>query len=170
MDIHPLMQQFALFEGARVGRGPNHPTAPNLTIVDEVAAFLERYSFVQRDQGYVAFLESYAGASVLQAGTHVTVDILGFAGASICSHMFELEEDIIDEAGYFMYGYIILDNKPLGSKQISFGFDATQERQHGIYRYAYIGDGAAQKQWHWYCADFLEWLTRLIRYHGRLDD
>ena len=158
MNIHTLMTQFAQFEHAKIGRGPKHPTEPNVSLHTEVNTFLESYPFLRNDTGYIDFLECYAGASIFNQNSPFTVDILGFAGNSISTHMFEMEESVIDEEGFLMFGYLMLDDKSLGQHQISFGFDATHHRLPGVYQYVSQVDA----QWDWYCATFLEWLDKLL--------
>lgn len=158
------MAQFAQFKGAQVGYGPCHPTHPNLSIAGDIASFVEHYSFLQHDTDYISFLEIFAGARILSPQSSWMVDILGFA--DVCALMTAPEGEIVDEEGVLLFSYIVLEERPAGSQQISFGFDATQQRRPGVYRtmaeYAY--------QWQWYCPSFLIWLERLIQYQGRLDE
>lgn len=166
MDLHVLMKDFALFEGAQVGHGPRHPTHPQGTMSQDIARFLDTFSFLRQDTGYTQFLETYAGASIFKKDRLWMVDILGFAGGDVCSSITDMEGDIVDECGFLMYSYIIIETRPLGSRQISFGFDATQQHRKGVYR-VFADNPTA---WHWYCPSFLIWLDHLIRYHGQLDD
>lgn len=163
MNIHSLMHQFAQFQGAQVGRGPNHPIKPNLALAEEIATFFKRYPFLQRDPGYVDFQECYAGASVIMLSDNnrtVDIDIFGFLDVS--THMTEYEDSIVDEDGYLVFSYILFDEQ-----QCSFSFHAHRDRRSGVYRT--IVRKNLDRQTSWYCATFLEWLERLIQQKGRLD-
>lgn len=166
MDLHSLMHTFAQIDGAQVGYGPLHPIYPQKELANDIDLFLDTYAFLQHDQGYTRFLETYAGASIFKKNSVWMVDILGFASSTICSSITDMEGNIIDEYGFLLYSYITIDTRPIGSRQVSFAFDATQQRQPGIYR-VFANDPAA---WHWYCPSFLVWLERLIQYQGHLDE
>lgn len=47
----------------KVGRGFKHPSSPRLELQTQTTNFIAEYPFLQQDQGYIDFLEFYAGAS-----------------------------------------------------------------------------------------------------------
>lgn len=160
MDIHTLIKRFAQLEGAGVGFGPKHPVSPNLSISNEVEDFLREFSFLRQDQGYVDFLEYYAGAHYMPSDDSVTIDIFGFTDQS--SHIIDLEGDIIDERGFLVFcaGNIVEHLiKGRKTRPQGFAFDATGNRMRGVY------DGLEGIQ---YCKTFLEWLNALIENKGIL--
>lgn len=63
---------------AAVGRGPKHPESPNLELQKEIDSFLEQYSFLRKDQGYIDFLEYYSGAMVDWPKGELVIAIFGF--------------------------------------------------------------------------------------------
>jgi hypothetical protein len=160
MDIHRLVQQFLLLEGASVGIGPKHPITPNSPSASEVEVFLNDYSFLRRDQGYVDFLESYAGGHLTPSDHRLGIDIFGFDNQS--SHIINLEGAIVDEQGFLTIcdGYIhILENKSTNVKPLSFAFDASGKRRWGIYY---------PTEERWYCESFMAWFELLVTRKGRL--
>ena len=161
MDIHSLMNRFALLKGADVGRGPRHPTTPVPALAKEIKDFFQIYPFLRNDQGYVDFIECYAGAGISRE-PELIVDIYGFISGG--THIVKEDGIRLDERGYFAFCTTYLDD--LG--EVGFAFDATGERTSGIYRW--IVDEHLQGDYSWYCPNFLEWLERLIKYEGRLDE
>lgn len=165
MDIHSLMNDFSKFDGAKIGFGPLHPLHPQKALAGNIKHFLDTYPFLEQDEGYIQFLQLYAGASIFKKDSIWMVDILGFTDNTICSPIAAMEGDIIDEYGFLMYSYIVIETRPIGSRQLSFAFDSTIQHPQGIYRV--FAD--APNAWHWYCPSFLIWLERLIACEGRLD-
>lgn len=160
MDIHGIVKQFLLLDGASVGVGPKHPSTPNTEIVSEVEAFLREYSFLGSDRGYVEFLESYAGGILTPSDGSLGIDIFGFDSQS--SHIIYLEGAIVDEKGFLTIcdGYIsIRENEAIQEKPLSFAFDASGNRRWGIYY---------PPEERWYCESFTEWFELLVTTKGRL--
>jgi hypothetical protein len=162
MDIHSLMRRLGEIQGAQVGHGPKHPVEPDFAIADEIAEFFKKYPALQHDQGYVNFLECYAGASI-SCEPELMVDIYGFVPGG--SHIVKEDGYRLDESGYFAFCTIFLDN----IKEIGFSFDATFdatiERKRGVYKWTL--DENLQASLTWYCTTFLEWLDTLITSQGR---
>lgn len=78
MNIQRLMQNFGKLNQAAIGQGAKHPTSPDPAKVGLVSEFLDKYPFLRRDQGYVDFLERYAGASVDYSDGSLIIHIFGF--------------------------------------------------------------------------------------------
>ena len=170
MGIHSLVKKLAEIEGAEVGRGPKHPTAPNLDLSPEIDSFLAEYDFISQDKGYVQFLESYAGAYVWQPANDLTIDFFGFAGIS--THIVNEDGPIVDEQGFLVYcdGTVWIDSADPGEKAIgqSFAFDATGNRRWGIYRrFTRRGE---EINFYWYCKTFEQLLEHLIKTKGQVSE
>src|SRR5260221_13257818 len=105
MDIQTLINQFVNLGHAQVGRGPKYPAEPATHLLPEIDSFLDSYSFLKQDKGYVDFLEFYAGASVFWPNGELIIDIFGFTKVS--SHLLNLEGPVVDEDGYLMFANTI---------------------------------------------------------------
>jgi hypothetical protein len=167
-ELNELMRRFAEeFEGAVVGQGPKHPDSPRPELQSEIDQFLNEYPFLREDAGYVAFLETYAGATV-DSPEGVIVVIFGFL-LDVGLHITEDEGPLIDDEGFLTFATVQV--RTAEGKEgfheytdMAFGFDATGERPPGIYRKIDFNPTA------WYCQDFLTWLRLLVENRGRLFD
>jgi hypothetical protein len=165
MDIHSLIGKMASLDGADIGRGPRHPTDPDPELAAIVEKFFAEYPFLRKDQGYVDFIECYAGAFINSQENDLVIDIFGLSKVS--TNLLYGEDDIIDEDGFLgICGIAIgIDRGPGLDKEIiggGFSFDATQSRRPGIYRHLIVAPTE------WYCEIFLELLDTLIEKRGRL--
>jgi hypothetical protein len=170
LDIETLMRSFLDLGYAEIGNGPKHPAAPNPDLAAPVQAFLARFPILRRDQGYVDFLEYYAGASILWPHNDLVVDIFGFTEVS--SHLLETDGPIVDEHGYFWFCSEVIRLHPgfetrTTTAGLQFAFDTTQQRRWGIYR-GIDNEDSSRTEFAWYCESFLEWLNLLIENKGRL--
>jgi hypothetical protein len=160
------MEKFLSLEGAKVGRGPRHPVSPHPSLDNEITAFLDQYPFLKRDQGYLDFLECYAGAWIMS--DNLVIDIFGFTDVS--SHILELEGPVVDTDGYLTICDGEFRAKSLTEKdvteQLGCGFDATGTRKWGLYRNR--GYRSGELGIYWYCETFLEWLEALVDAKGKL--
>jgi hypothetical protein len=157
--IHELMHTFNGIPGAVVGHGPKHPTAPNVSIAPDIRTFLEQYLFLQQDHGYVTFLESYAGAHILQPDGALSIDLFGFL--SISTHMTEYEDPIIDTEGYLTFCTISVR----AAQDLAYSFDSTLSRPWGIYETSTTPQLLSTTRW--YCSSFTDWLRQVINTYGR---
>lgn len=160
MNIHNLMNQFAKLDYAIVGQGAKNLQSTLPDFEKEVEDFLSRYSFLYKDEGYVDFLKLYAGAMLDLPNGNFTIDIFGF-DESVSMHLTQDESQIVDDNGYFTFCSSVIkvksDKFALDSfKGIGYSFDATGNREWGIYR---IIEGEEHK---WYCDNFLNWLKIII--------
>lgn len=169
LNIHSLMKEFSKLEGAEIGRGPKHPSSPDPNLAQETEAFLNEYPFLRQDQGYVDFLESYAGAWVMWPNNELIIDLFGFTEVSrnianpdnVC---------VVDENGFLIVydGMVRLVDGGFREGVIGqgFAFDATGERKWGIYRYVFVSGVEVAR--YWYCETFLQALAALIETRGKL--
>lgn len=176
LDIHTLMRRFSALPNARIGYGPRHPTQPNAALKKEIAIFLDQYSFLRQDQGYIDFLECYSGASsYLNSVTrHIVIDIFGFI-RDLSTHLTQDTDlgPIVDDEGYFDFaGGMVAIKEPTGSPRVAIllgaAFDATGDRKWGIYRSK--SETPDHTGIYWYCETFLEWLNLVIETEGELPD
>jgi len=141
--------------------GEPHPTAPAPVLQEEVVAFLQSHVFVQQDQDYVTFLETYAGATIFRGDT-LYIDIFGFSDVGL--HITKEDSQIIDDDGWFCFckicTYFGEGYQSLRFKEIDFAFDITGKRNWGIYRS--IANSQRMPKLHWHCATFLELLQEII--------
>jgi hypothetical protein len=175
MELDHLMVRFARLPGAQVGYGPHHPEAPDHSLEPEVDAFLRQYPTLCADLGYVDFLRRYGGAGIEDEDQHLVVDILGFTDVS--SSIYDMDGPIVDDQGFIVFAqiirHIVEDGKLCDTQEYDYAFDATGERQFGVY-WAY----SASKQPETLTVgsegfrpsgeDFLGWLARVIEVKGVL--
>jgi hypothetical protein len=139
-------------------------------LAQEIEAFLNEYPFLRQDQGYVDFLESYAGAWVAWPNNDLVIDLFGFTQVS--THIVKEDGYIVDPTGFLTIcdGMVRLREGGFREGVIGqgFAFDATGERKWGIYRYVMI-DGI-EAAMDWYCETFLQALSALIETKGRLPE
>ena len=166
MDIHSLMQNFTELGYVTVGRGPKHPESPSLELQKEIDSFLEQYSFLRKDRGYIDFLEYYSGAMVDWPQGELVIAIFGFL-EEISFHLIKDGGEVIDDDGFYAFCTSVVrvgEGQDIENESIGLGytFDATGTRRWGVYRS--IGGGECE----WYCDSFLEWLEKLIDKKGLL--
>jgi hypothetical protein len=171
---------------ACIGRGPEHPTHPDLTLANRLATWLEVHPFLNQDAGYVDFLRRYSGVDVLREYTAENVakgldwdlKIPGFApgpgplGWQDCldytgGHGGRLDPTALhgNESGFYHFATICFrasgeGNEPSDWAQEEFGFDASAQRRAGVYRILDTPE--------WFCESFSEWLVRVIDGRGRI--
>jgi hypothetical protein len=165
MTLYETMARFSEIGYVTIGRGPKHPFLPNPLLAEQITSLLNEYPFLVQDQGYIDFVECYAGASMNHPAEALMVDIYGFTHAS--SHLIELPGSIVDDNGFLMFAGIYWRqdiNDPRSLVELDFAFDATGSRVQGVYGYRVGGDNGYQ----WYCKSFLEWFDLLIVKKGRL--
>lgn len=173
MDIHKLMRGFANLRDANIGHGPKHPTQPNLALKQEIEAFLDQYPVLRQDQGYVEFLECYAGAWLdWQPSEDLVIGLLGFDMDVTANIANPDEGHPVDENGYLMFcDGIVRIHEGVGRTGVigqTFAFDATDKRKAGVYRSTSDRNGITD--YYWYCGSFLEWLTILLATKGNFPE
>ena len=170
MNIHQLMEAFAKLGETHIGRGPKDPLSNNLELTKATEQYLALYPFLKRDQGYGDFLEFYSGAYLFQPTNGLAIDIFGFTQES--SNINELESPTLDKDGYLAFCDVALPKKDSNELEgTGFAFDATGQRQNGIYRavISNINDSTVMS-FYWYCSNFLEWLEILINSNGHFPE
>ena len=158
MKIHERMAVFVESGYCTVGRGPKHPFLPDTSLLPVIASFLERYPFLLKDQGYVEFLQSYAGASIQRPNDEFLVDIYGFTRAS--TNMLELPGDMIDNHGFLMFaGVYWTQETKTGHEfiELDFAFHAAGDKADGVY---YLTPSLDEYRWGF--ARFDHWLEALV--------
>jgi hypothetical protein len=167
---------------AHIGRGPDHPTSPDLTLAQRIATWLAVHPFLNRDAAYVEFLRRYSGVDVLSEYTAENIakgldwdlDIPGFApvGPVSClddvgGHVSRFDPTVphINENKFYSFATVCFRHSGQGTEPSDwaheeFGFDASAERRWGVYR---ILDPPE-----WFCETFTEWLGRAIDSRGRV--
>lgn len=166
MNIHSLMTRFTELGFASVGRGPKHPQSPRPELHEEIDNFLSQHPYLRKDNGYIDFLECYAGAMVDWPNGELVIDIFGFS-EDVSLHLTQDEGSVIDDEGFYAFcSSVVRVDKDQESKHeylgLGYAFDSTGTRKWGVYRC--IEDEPCQ----WYCASFREWLKELIDKKGRL--
>ena len=158
--LHALMQQFASLEGAMVGRGPKHPTAPDPAIAESLTDFLRRHPFLRGNRSYFAFLKCYGGASVIRRDGVDFIDISGF-------HRFGL--DLEDDAppaysrGWFTFSVF---SEGYNGRTGRRGLDGQFDFKVGSWAVYLRLCGQRTSRRRPFASGFLEWLTALVRYRG----
>jgi hypothetical protein len=161
------MEKFTKIGYATVGRGPKHPEFPQTELQEEIDVFLSQYSFLQKDRGYVDFLECYAGAMIDSPEEKLVINIFGFL-EDISLHLLEDESSIIDDQGFYAFCSSVVRVEEgehpyyVGSVGLGYTFDATGTRRWGVYR------SIEGEPCEWYCNSFLDWLEKLIARKGKL--
>lgn len=167
MTVQLLMKTFLELDGAQVGSGFHHPEHPDPDLAQITQEFFSRFPFLKKDQGYVDFMETYAGAFLYVPGENLSIDLFGLSDVS--THLIEGEGELIDDDGFLAICDICVPiNEKTGASgdSIGFGFsfDTTLSRRWGIYRHL------PNKPPELYCGTFIELLTKLIAKKGRLFD
>lgn len=139
---------------------------PDTRIAREVEEFLDRYPFLRRDPGYVAFLQCYAGAGLTSQGELRSLDIYGFSD-EVTLHITRGEGDVV-ENGLLTFADLLLRLDPGHGAQVKsvgcgFGFPESSDARWGVYR-------ITEDRSEWYCETFCEWLRQAIVKRGRLMD
>jgi hypothetical protein len=165
-SIHQLITKVHKVGKVKTGRGPKHPQCSNQELDQEITDFLNSYPFLRQDQGYIDFLESYAGLLVYRNSDFFSLGIYGF-DEDVSLHLVKGEGELIDEAGMLTFADLTIpvqegDQSADNLIGIGFGFDTTQQRTWGVYRCI------DEQPYHWYCATFLELLERILNHKGRL--
>ena len=124
------------------------------------------YPFLRQDEGYVCFLEMYAGGVFWRDQDALSLGLFGF-DSELSTHLVKGPGDTV-EHGYLTFCDMVIPPRadPFGKDAIGlgFGFDATGERRWGVYRL--LGEGRAD----YYCETFLQWLRLFVEREGRLDE
>jgi hypothetical protein len=152
------MQQLAALDGATVGRGPKHPTAPDPAISKHLTDFIRRHPFLRANRSYLAFLECYGGASLIRRGGADSLDISGFHGFGL-----DLEDDAPPayHRGWFTFSVFAEgDDRRTGCSAMSGGFDFKVESWAV---YLLKADGPRRRL---FAPSFLAWLEELVRHRG----
>jgi hypothetical protein len=166
--IYQLIDRLHELGNVETGRGSKHPTSPNEELAQEIAHFLDTYTFLKKDQSYVDFLEIYAGLVLYRDDDFFCLGIFGF-DEDVTLHLVEGEGELIDKEGILTFANLTLPSEEGEQSSdnligISFGFDATQQRTWGIYR----NIDEQPYHWCWYCETFQEWLEKFVNCKGRL--
>jgi hypothetical protein len=130
-----------------------------------------------RDPGYVEFLLSYAGASLLDSSHYLFVDILGFTHASThffeLAHCLEVEGPVVEEDGFLIFATAVYHRGEQKGRpetiEFDFAFDVSGERPPVVYRYDAV-TGHDPTPFHPVAADFVSWLADLVDRRGVLHD
>ena len=156
-ELHTLMERFAALDGAKVGRGPKHPTAPDPAFAGQLEDFLRRHPFVRRNRSYLGFLECYGGASIVRRGGADFLDVSGFQGFGL-----DLEDDAPPaySRGWFTFSVFAEGDAPTAGSAVSGQFDFKVE-SWAVYL---LKAGGSRREL--VCPDFLTWLEELVRHGG----
>ncbi len=165
-ELHTLLVRMQGLGHLKLGHGPKHPEAPEPRLTGDIAAFLERYPFVCRDEGYVQFLSEYAGGVFWRDQDALSLGLFGFY-PDLSIHLTKGPGETI-EHGYLTFCDLVIPprSEPFApdARGLGFGFDATGTRRAGVHRL--WGEGRAD----YFCETFLEWLRLFIEHEGRLDE
>lgn len=167
MPIDDLVVTLGHLPGAYVGHGPHHPTEPRPELESEISRFLDQYPALRQDDGYLHFLQTYAGVMVTDPQEEIGIDIMGFDPG--VANLVDLEGPVVDSNGFLviaMCSYGIMIEGHLSTWEYDFAFDATGTRQGGIYRLV-AGDGIILQPFEWHKPNFEEWLVELNARRGR---
>jgi len=164
-EIDVLVERWSRMPGAKVGRGPLHPRAPDASVEPRLRKFLDAYPRAGLDAGYVEFQEKYAGAIVQDPGEARILDIFGFDDAS--TGMLELEGPIVDEDGFLIFAQCIYypDGGVLQMHEHDFAFSVSDDRPAGVYRHQSTLDRKVPG-FSRYADDFAAWLRDLLDHDG----
>ena len=162
MDIDTLIQQLSSLGEAFVGKGPKHPTSPRPEIQPEISSLLTQYPFLEKDQGYVDYLEHYAGAVVDRPSGDLFISIFGL-DEDVSLHLTRGEGPIVDNEGFFTFCDSVVRDQEQNDIGLGYVFDATGERRKGVY---IVTEDSSEP--HWYCESFLQWLADIIQKEGKL--
>lgn len=135
-----------------------------------VDSLLQAYPRLIQDQGYVAYLRRFGGALLVRDSDGLVVSLYGFSH-DIGMHIVDGPGDPVFD-GCLVFCDLVVPRlvraphvlgTPRDTMAIGFGFESTGARRKGIYRFIDGGSGE------WYCENFLEWLSALLRTDGQLN-
>lgn len=196
MDIHQIIRQIGTIDDAEVfiGYGPKHPSTPDPTLEGIIQEYLGMYPFLRRDQGYIDFLETYAGLNIYREAVNVAVDIFGFC-YGISSLIEKTDQGFLwqGESSLVEDGFLIVSDAKLVFEEkrehhvsteptnnmvgVGFGFDTLGSRPWGVYRKSTVEPSRfrtyyppIRDTWYWYCSSFTEWLQILLDTKGNFPD
>lgn len=168
--IDDAMSQFAIIPGSSVGRGPRHRLEPNPGLEPRITRFLKTYPLLRRDDGYVEFLERYAGASIENDDFSQIVDILGFTDAS--TDIEEMDGPMVDAEGFLMVAEAIYHlregDRTTGTLQHAFAYDMTGTRPEGLY-HSLVSAEHPTPAFAYAFEGFQAWLEDVVAREGWLD-
>ena len=182
MNIHELISAISQIGETQVGRGPKHPMHPNAELAEIVEAYFQRYPFLKQDQGYVDFMESYAGLFVYRPEYGLAIDVFGFAEVSSDlvlfgdDFFFQGENDILED-GFLAFCDATFMPEGVAPADISifdllgggFAFKIDGKGVLGIYlAIVSPGTGSDAVEYEYYCSAFLKWLEILLESQGWL--
>jgi hypothetical protein len=178
-EIDHLVGLLRMLGPVRVGAGPRHPSEPDPTLVRAFNRLLAEFLFLTYARGYLEFLARYGGASVAAFDQNLVFDIFGIANCS--TNLLDYPVSPLDSDGWFCFAngqfWPHGTGKMLDIVTCAFSFDATGNRQPGVYRQflfagrpppAPIEIRETENECLW--PDFPAWLTWLIQNKGVCSD
>jgi hypothetical protein len=182
-QIVSLIQQIEAIPNAiiSIGRGAVHPSEPDTTLADDLSSYWKAYPYLLKDKGYVHFMQMYCGMHIYRPDYDIAIDVPGFTDASstIIQHgndFLWLGESSIFQAGLLIFCDAMLPAQPPSQNSstdsthvvgTAFGFNPAQP---GIFRTKnQTGQDMSEvtsQDTYFYCEDFIEWLTILVKWQG----
>ncbi|MDB4965523.1 MAG: hypothetical protein JWN44_1212 [Myxococcales bacterium] len=161
--IDALVSQIARmgdWKSARDAVGSNEPEP----FAEEVVRLVTRYPFVKRATDWLEFLRVYGGGMMTRERDMLSVGLYGFSDDVSLPILDGPGEPI--ECGCLLFGDVVLPKERIDGYtedtiSLGFGLDSTGARPWGVYR-------VRDRQSHWYCSSFIEWMERLVQRGGRL--
>ena len=138
---------------------------------DEFSREIERlkrlFPLGSSDQDWLDFLIYFGGGLLVRDEDVVSIGLFGFSH-DISLHILDGEGEPLDD-GYLVFCDISLPREPVkgyteDTLAVAFGFEATGEREAGVYRF--IEGGAPTL----YCSSFRELVDRLVAKDARVLD
>jgi hypothetical protein len=181
MSLHELIKQISSLEDAEVsvGRGPKHSSHETSSLAQLLQNYFADFPTLGRDDGYVEFMEYYAGMHIYKPAIDLSLDIFSFTNASstiekVGNDYLLWGESRIVEEGFLVFCDASLVKKELAVAEIiypsnsigaGFAFDITGHQVSGVYR---TKNTEHPFKWYWYCDTFITWLNTVVKYKANL--
>lgn len=133
-----------------------------------VEGFLDSYPTLRSDDGYVEFLETFAGALIDHEGSGTVVNILGFDDLSMS--LVDVDGPVVED-GFLVFALCVyheLADGLLGTHEYDFAFEVSGARKSGVYRCFSTAD-VVDLPLEWYAPDFTTWLAELVEKGGKYE-
>jgi hypothetical protein len=137
VELQSLIKRFVGLGYAMTGFGPKHPHMPNPALQEEVSEFIESHPFVSRDQGYIDFLEMYAGGATvnwLSLDLGPTIIIFGFTVTTEWLND-PAGDALLAQGRYFRFAEVRIQPEHIPTSiGLSYAWDTMEGQPRGIYR------------------------------------
>lgn len=164
------MQRLSTLGNAQIGKGPRHPSCPELSLVPALEELVSEYPFLAWDEGYFSFLCRYDDSGIYEPERNLMISIAGLSHLTI--DIVGNGYPLVTRDGFFEFGDTEFTSGTIRDRKtaitVGFAFDTTGSLQRGVYKDVYDRRQPGRKPgYEWTCLNFVEWLSRMIDAKGQ---